>query len=486
MREHVRRLARGSSIYGLGALFPKIIGFVLIPVYAHWLKTAEYGILTMVATIHSVLYVLLEMGLGYSVLRYYVDLRERPDELKRFLGSVQFFLFGANLVVLGVLVAFGERIFGFLLKDPSLTFRPYILLGVLTTYFALGSIVPLEVYRVREQAGRYVGFQGAYLLLSALAIIVAVVWLGKGVVGALWARLLVTVAFCAVYWIVLLPRIRAAFSTRHLGEALRYGLPLVPMAVANWVLTASDRVLLERFTTLEQVGVYGMGYTIGMIMGDVVRSVHKAYVPYFFDTAKREADAPRVLAGIGLVYLVFVSAIALVGVLFCREGVLLLTTPAYHAAARVVPFVVVAYLFHGLYYMTVSPLYYLKKTGVLSVATVLGGALNVGLNLWWIPRFGMMGAAYSTLAAYAATFVVVFAYVQRVYPVPYDARKAAAVLVLFACAAAAGLVPAWHGVVVPLAVKTLVVAAFGGGLVALRVARWSDVAFLLSRDKGAR
>ena len=482
MRDELRRLAKGSTLYGLGGLLPKTLGFVLIPIYTRYLTPREYGVLVYVGAIYAVLSIVMEMGQGQAVQRFYFEKRDDPEGLRSFLGSVQLFLFGANLVLAFLLVVFGDRLFFF----SSIPFRPLLLIAVATAFFSISPIVPLWLFRARERAAPFVGLQIGYFVAVAGAIILAVAVWRLGVLGALEARLYVTVGYAVLGWALVAPRIRFRADRKDIGDALRFGLPLVPMDVANWILTFSDRVLLERMTTLEQVGLYSLGYTIGMVMADVVRSIHKAYLPYFLDIVGSDSKAPRTLATMGLAYVTAISAIALFGVLFAREGVMLLAAKSYHGAARVVPYVIVGYLIHGLYYLCINPLYYLKQTGILSVATVVAAAVNVGLNLLWIPRFGMMGAAYATVAAYLVPFLLVFAIAQRRFPIPYDFPKIAIVLLLFACAAAAGLAPAWQGIVVPAAVKTLILGAFGGGLLVLRVVRWRDVTFLFSRSDAKR
>ena len=201
--DHLKRLAKSSTIYGLGNLLPKAIGLILIPIYTRYLTPQDYGILAMVTVIHSVLLLLFDMGFSTSTLRFYFDFKEGPD-LKRYLGTVTVFLLGFNLVFLVLLQSFGEPIFSFIIKDKSLSFSPYIKLGIYTAYFSLGSVIPLALFRVREQAAKYISFTTATFLLTTIAIIYFVVIARQGALGSLKGRLFVTMGFFAVYlWIML-------------------------------------------------------------------------------------------------------------------------------------------------------------------------------------------------------------------------------------------------------------------------------------------
>jgi O-antigen/teichoic acid export membrane protein len=95
-----------------------------------------------------------------------------------------------------------------------------------------------------------------------------------------------------------------------------------------------------------------------------------------------------------------IGGLCLVGALFSQEILRWLAPPQYHSAALYVPLILFSYLLNGFYYFAAMPLFYYKKTSLIPVMTIVSALLNVGLNLWWIPRWGALGSAWATVASY--------------------------------------------------------------------------------------
>jgi len=122
--------------------------------------------------------------------------------------------------------------------------------------------------------------------------------------------------------------------------------------------------------------------------------------------------------------------------------VLLLMAPTYRGAAVIVPWIVCGYVFAGAYFVPANFLFVAERTALIPMVTVAAGALNVGLNLWLMPRYGVMAAAWTTLISYAVTLGLAWRAAQMVYPVPYEysrlARTALVAGVLYWAANLAG------------------------------------------------
>ncbi|MDP8255687.1 MAG: oligosaccharide flippase family protein [Candidatus Alcyoniella australis] len=421
-------LLRGSGFYALGNLAPKLMALALIPIYTYLLSERQYGIVTYVTSLAAIMLALTELGFRSSVLRFYFDYEGDPARLKRFLGTSAGFLIAVGLLLTVAALATGKYWGPLLVKDTSMGFWPFLALGVLIAFCQLSHVVPMAMLRASERAGLYAILQiGEYLLIAGL-VVLALVGIERSARAALWARFIAVAVFFVIMSVLIWRKARPALDLPMLKRSLIYGLPLTAHAVANWSQTFLDRVLLERMTSLDRVGLYSLGYNIGMLMSAINLAFNRAFLPYHLREVKNNPDAKRHLARVAEDYWAYLGLAAAFGVLFAREGIMLLTPERFYEAHRVVPWVIGGYLAHGMYYPLINNLLLLKRTGMIPLATAASAGLNVLLNLYWIPRWNIVGAAAATCASYLLLTLIVYLWSQRLNPMPYRLRRVALVL----------------------------------------------------------
>jgi len=266
------------------------------------------------------------------------------------------------------------------------------------------------------------------------ANVTLVAGLGLGVRGILWGNLLSNAVALPLAFAVArrgsVPRI----DRRLAVPLLRFGLLLVPVLFAGWVMDLSDRWVLGLYRSLSEVAVYGVGYKIGMVLHlAVVWPFQLAWPAVSFSISHREGH--RETYGRTLTYLAAVTAFGVLAVsLGSRAALPLLVGEGYREAYRVVPLVAAGYAFNGVHYCVSPGLHLSGKTKYLPFLAGGAAALNLAGNALLVPRFGMMAAAGSTTAAFAALAAATLFIGQRFYPVHYEWGRLARV------AAVAGLI----------------------------------------------
>ncbi|MFI5078712.1 MAG: lipopolysaccharide biosynthesis protein, partial [Vicinamibacteria bacterium] len=234
------------------------------------------------------------------------------------------------------------------------------------------------------------------------------------------------------------PLIRPLFSRDVLREALRFGLPRVPHGLLQQAMFVVDRYAIRIFSALSEVGLYQMGASFGMALKLVLNAFEYAWAPFYFQTMKQpDAKATFRLittyATAGLILLV--AGLAAVG----PEIVRYVMPPAFHGAARVVPWIAVGVGFHGIYLLTSIGLNITKSTRLYPVATGAAAATSVVANVLLVPRYGSVGAAWSNAAAYGVMAGTALVLSQRVYPIPLEWGRLARI----GAAGAIAYVAAW-------------------------------------------
>ena len=394
------------------------VAFLLVPVYTRYLPPSDYGIIAVITAAGSMLAVAFGFGLRGSVVRHYYDFTDDHEEVRSYMGSVflTYLLGGGALAALLYMAGpwLTERL---LLQVP---FHPFISLTIWTAYVSAGGAIILGLYRAREQSWRYVALQAGGSILTLLLIVVFVVGLGRGVVGHVEGAALASTFLIVVYLVLVSREVRWEISPPKARAALVFGLPLVPHLLAASITAVFDRFVLERYVTLGDLGLYLLGYQIGMIVSFAAAAVNAAWSPIFYDTAKSRSDAPVVISRLTTLYAAGIVLISACVIMFGREIIDLVAPASYHEARRVVPVVAVAYCFQGLYFMCVTPLFYAKKTQIIPFLTGVSAGLSLLLLFVLVPRLGIMGAAYATLLAYFAQWVLTVAAARRWYAIPYD------------------------------------------------------------------
>jgi O-antigen/teichoic acid export membrane protein len=186
-----------------------------------------------------------------------------------------------------------------------------------------------------------------------------------------------------------------------------------------------DRLLLESRVPLAELGLYTLGYQLGVAMLVLVSSINMAWSPYYYNLMTRQANAERVVRQVSSLYVAVIGGICLVVALFSREIVQLLAPPTYLSAARYAPLILFSYLLEGYYYFVVMPLFFYKKTSWIPLITFSAALVNIVLNLWWIPRWGALGSAWATFVAFLVALLIAYVLGRRWQQINYPLLKLA-------------------------------------------------------------
>jgi O-antigen/teichoic acid export membrane protein len=416
-------LISNAGTYVLGNFLRKGVGFLLIPIYTRALSPSDYGIVGLTLAVGSMLTALLRFGISAAVSRYYYKYQDNSQKLKEYITTNFLFL----VCVVGGLI-FGLSMWGeplwTLVTTGQVPFRPYVQLMLWSTYFSIILDLPIHLYQMQQKARLYMTVQLiTYSLTIGMTILFVVVWdmgargqllgglVGSGIVATFLSYSLLR------EWFV--PQIR----WQYLKVSLAFGLPLVPHMMSSWAVSAADRLILERFVTLDELGLYSLATSLGMVMNVLVNSFNKAWSPYYFDFMERK-DRPdwRTRRTVSL-YVAIVGGICLAGALFSKEIIIFLTPEKYHATSSYVPLLLFAYLLQGYYFLSVASLFFHEKTRLLPLITGISAATNVIFNILLAPNLGAFAAVWATVISYAITFALTFVLGRKQHPVDYPMKR---------------------------------------------------------------
>src|SRR5579883_1080151 len=227
-----------------------------------------------------------------------------------------------------------------------------------------------------------------------------------------------SVVLCTLPVIVLQAGLRLRFDVAK--GLLSFGLPNVSNFISAWVLQLSDRLLLGRLGSLSQTASYAVAYSLGGIVSIVVLSPFSLAWPSAMYKIGRKENAAQIFRLIFRWYSI-VLLIATYGLSLVSTFTLYTFFPsAYHAAASIIPVIALSTMLYGIYNMFTTGIALKRKTWFAALFTTIAALVNIGFNLILIPLYGSMGAALSTLFAYALLACIAYVVNRRIYPVPYE------------------------------------------------------------------
>ncbi len=414
----LKRVASASGVYATAAVFRRGLSFILLPIYTRYLEPAEYGALELFNALSGILFAALLLGQPAAFTKCFHRDCETEDERKKVLATA--ILIDLPALIFGglLLFAFAEPVGSALIGRAGLA--EMVRLVVATAILASLMAIVLSNFRARERSIAYALLSLAQFVPAMILNIVFVVVLDLGITGVLWGNLLSTmIALPLALWAARHDAM-LAIERRLLRPLFSFGTALIPVALAGWVISLSDRYVLRLFDDLSEVAVYSVGYKIGSILNlTVVWPFQLAWPAVSFSISKREGHQESYAKA--LTYLFVVLVMAAMGLsLISRSALTLLTGPAYAAAVQVIPWVALAYVFNGVQYCVSPGVHIQGKTKYFAVFSMLAAGLNLGLNLLLVPHFGVMGATWATTATFMFQAAAVATLAQRVYPVRYE------------------------------------------------------------------
>jgi O-antigen/teichoic acid export membrane protein len=414
------------SVYGVGFLVLNALSFFLLPIYTHRISPGEYGVLELLNRSRDVLLIVLTCGMGLATLTFYQLEGKDPNRQKKvFSTAIRGMFLAAGSIVL-VLQFCARWLSTMLFHTPAYFWAVQIVLwvGLFELVFQIGLIS----MQARFKSLLYVILTIGRLVFGVAVNIVLVLWLRWGLKGILLATLIHTalfalVAAASVFWDAGL-----GFDWHLWREMLRFGLPFIPASLFLFVLNNGDRYFLQAYRGPTVLGIYALGYTLGQIAVLAVLSPFlKVWGPVMVAITGRpngHEQVAKIATYLALVYVGVGLGLSLLGPFLVR----LLTGPDYWSGFRVIPLIVLAYLFWSLSTVADTAFYVTKKTHFKPF--IMGAAAAVCLLLYavLIPRYGMMGAAVATLASFVFFAVLTWIIAYRYLPIRYEFGRLAKIV----------------------------------------------------------
>ncbi|MCD6162697.1 MAG: oligosaccharide flippase family protein [candidate division Zixibacteria bacterium] len=417
MFDDFKSIIKHSVVYGMGGMLGKVVGFILLPLYTHYLSTSEYGTLELLELTTYIVGMFLAAGISQSLFRFYYD-TEIPEEKNEIVSTALVAIWVISLSGFVVIALFSSSVSNIVFGSSDYTglFR-LVFLGLM---FSLTGEIPMSFIRAQQKSVLFTTISLVKLIINLILNILFIVGFGWGIRGIILSALTTQSVISIIFSIYVIKICGFHFSLSKFSKMFKYGSPMIPAGLGYFILNFADRFILQRFTSLSDVGIYSLGYKFGMIMSSVIAQPFMLiWQAKMFEIAKKE-NAKKFFSLI-FTYFMFVEIFFGLSLsIIIIDALKIISSPEYYNACFIVPIIAFSYILSGAYFYMQLGLLITKKTKYIAYIVIIIAAINMGLNFLLIPRIGIWGAAYSTVISYGLLCIFNYYVTQKIYYIKYQ------------------------------------------------------------------
>lgn len=433
----LKRLAGQTAVYGLSSILGRFLGYLLVPLYTRVFQQYEYGTVIELYSYVAVFLVILTYGMETAFFRF-----SEKYERKKVFGTALNSILSSSSLFLILIVIFNSEVAN-LIKYPENGI--YIIYVALVLFFDSINTIPFAKLRADNKAGKFVTikllgiFSNIALNLILLLLIPFLLktfdsqfihkafsfWNEADRIDYILFSNVFSSALQTILFLPVLLKTKLSFELFLLKKMLFYAFPLLIFGLAGVLNEMLDRILLKYLLpeniAMSQVGIYGAVYKVAMLMTIFTQAFRYAAEPFFFQYEK-EKDSKEIYARL-LNYFVIISGLIFLGAMLYIDIVILFIGEEFRVGKHVIPILLFANIFLGIYY-NLSIWYKLtNKTKYGAILSFIGLSITVALNIYWIPKIGYLGSAWATFVCYASMMLLSFIFGRKFYPVKYNYPK---------------------------------------------------------------
>ncbi len=424
MFSDIRKLGKESLIYGLSTVVARLLNFVLMPFYTHYLMPSQYGIVAAVFSYIAFLNIIYGYGLNQGYMRHYKEEGSLSSSFNvvfytSIIFSVILFIFAKPLAIAAGIGAENYRL---------------IIYSAIILCLDAFTLIPFADLRIKHKATSFVVIRTMTIVVNVVLNIIFLAYMKTGINGIFYANI-VSSAFAVLCLYKYFSLLGQSINFPIIKSIFDYSLPFLPAGFSIMIVQVIDRPLMLKLSDAWSVGIYQASYRLAIIMSLFVTMFDQAWRPFVIERASHK-QAGEIFARV-FKYFSFISAfIWLFFSLFIKEIVSIkignaeIVNPVYYEGLSLVPIIMGAYFFNGIYINFMAPVMISKKTKPVMTATFAAALVNVALNFAFIPSYGMYAAAWSAFFSYFLMAFLLRYFTKNDYEVKYDYQRFALLIAI--------------------------------------------------------
>lgn len=392
---------KASLWFLICGVIQKALSMITTPIFTRLLTTAEYGEYTVFSSWHNILAVFITLNLTAGVFTQ--GLVKFSDDREKFASSMYGLSFLLSIIWFIIYIC-GYKLWNSLLDLSTTVMICMLVITCTSAFFGFWSAKQRVDYKYRALV---------FLTLTLAVIRPIVEFIAiklfpdtKTTARIVGATIIDVLAFSWMFFLQL-HKNKTLYSPKYWKHALKFNLPLIPHYLSQTVLASSDRIMIKNYCGEGNAGIYSLAYSLAMILLIVNNAISNTLSPWIYKKIKEKRYGD--ITNPAYMLLIFVAIVCLLLISFAPEAVAFFAPKSYGAAIWAVPPVAMSVYFIFMYDLIAKFAFYAEKTGYIMIASVICAAANIGLNAVFIPKFGFIAAAYTTITCYI--FYDIFHYI---------------------------------------------------------------------------
>ena len=434
----LKSLAKDTAIYGLSSIIGRFLNYLLVPLYTIKLSAASggYGVVTNIYAMTALLLVVLTYGMETGFFRF--ANKKDEDPLKVY-SSTLITVGGSSVLFVLFCLVFIEPIAGFLgyADHPE-----YIAMMAIVVALDAFQCIPFAYLRYRKRPIKFAGIKMLFVvsnILLNLFFLVLCPWLnahspetiswfydpGYGV-GYVFLANLICTSLQMLFFVNELRGFQYVLDKALIKRMFSYSFPILILGLAGILNQTVDKIifpfLLDNANEARvQLGIYGAASKIAMVMAMFTQAFRYAYEPFVFGKEK-DGDSRQTYASAMKFFVIF-TLLAFLAVMFYMDILRYIITPDYWPGLKVVPIVMAAEMFMGVYFNLSFWYKLIDETRWGAYFSLIGCVIIVLLNIIFVPIYGYIACAWAGLAGYFTVTLLSYFVGQKKYPINYDLKR---------------------------------------------------------------
>ena len=410
----IKSFLQDSLIYTFINLLNKLIPFILLPILVRIVSVEQYGVYSLFITIETVLVPLISFNIHGALTRhYYLD---EKFSLKDYISTMSSISITATVFFfsISILLPYNFNYFSGITKI-------ILVLSVLTSGLSgLINIVStlLRVKRKPWQFGGYIVTLSIVTLLFTIFMALLNPQAFNLVLGRLMSFLIIS-----ILGIIILYRMdifNLYIKKKWLVRILKFSLPTIPYSFSALVFVFADRFMIEYFLGISHVGYYSAIVQVASMISVLAMSYNAAWVPWLFENLKKKDKSVDLFIIKISYYIMFSFLVA--GSIFCLIFPIiakLVLVKDYVDYLYIGYPIIFGFVLQGCYFVVAPYIFYVEKTSYLAYSGIFVAIINILLNYFLIPRYGIVGSSYSTLVSWLILFILTISISSKIYIMPW-------------------------------------------------------------------
>lgn len=438
---------KSSIIYSIVGSLPIASGFILLPFFANYLDSTVYGQYALLIIFSALMQTIINLGIDYMVQISYFEMLNTPGKLKKTLGTLNTGIILTGILSIAFFLLFGDWIFKIVYPSSQLQFFPFGFVSLLIAFTASFTKTYNNLLVNQQRPVRFFVLNILnFILTIGLSILLLVIY-PNSVAGPLYGKLIATSAVFIIAVFSFAKEFGIFFNLQIFKNGLKISFPFLLNALIGWVLLYSDRLIITKYMSLGEMGIYDftlkISYLIDVIIIGLWSAIGAKLYKHLIQNNITKSDETYNTYFSGL------TSVIILLILFSVSGIhfilpFIKMKVEYYDALNYFGFICIIYISKSLFLMFVAPIYAFKKTTWLVKIFSIAAIIQLSMSFAFIQFWGLNGAISSLIISSFIQVALIYYHSRKIFTFIFNTRKMIVLPMIFFIVALSGEILGFH------------------------------------------